>query len=363
MAGKVYITENGSGGRGRTSSGAARGSAGNRAAASRGTAAGAGASRGADGNSRNSSSRSGQSSGAGSSSYISGSSRGTEGRDSALRVNDKEIEELARKMLRKKERTRRGVLIAVAALAVIAIGVFVYYEVIDHKNKLVNQMFNTVKDKHGEESIFTNPAVNDDSVVVHLDEAKDVPDVLPEYREMLAINSKLIGWLKIDPSDSPDGFPVAQTTDNEYYLTHDLKQNNDRNGTIFMDTNCDVLKPSTNLILYGHNMRSGKMFGQLSKYQDESYYEKHKTITFDTIYEHGTYEIMYVFHAKILKETEVAFKYYQFIDAYSEVEFDSYMNEMAEMSLYDTGVTASFGDRLLTLSTCDNIDENGRFVV
>ena len=62
-------------------------------------------------------------------------------------------------------------------------------------------------------------------------------------------------------------------------------------------------------------------------------------------------------------EDDIVFKYYQFIDCYSEQEFDSYMQEMAAMSLYDTGVIAEYGDRLLTLSTCDNSVEDGRFVV
>ncbi len=70
-----------------------------------------------------------------------------------------------------------------------------------------------------------------------------------------------------------------------------------------------------------------------------------------------------MFRSRVYKEEDVVFKYYQFIDANTEQEFDSYMNEMAEMSLYDTGVTAEFGDQLLTLSTCDYQEKNGRFVV
>jgi sortase B len=65
----------------------------------------------------------------------------------------------------------------------------------------------------------------------------------------------------------------------------------------------------------------------------------------------------------VYSEEDVNFKYYQFIKAGSAKEFDSYMEEMAAMSLYDTGVTASYGDKLLTLSTCDYFEVNGRFVV
>ena len=84
---------------------------------------------------------------------------------------------------------------------------------------------------------------------------------------------------------------------------------------------------------------------------------------FDTIYEKGTYEVMYAFRTHIYNTDEIVFKYYQFIDANSEAEFDSAMEAMSELSLYDTGVTASYGDRLLTLSTCDYQENNGRFAV
>jgi sortase B len=200
------------------------------------------------------------------------------------------------------------------------------------------------------------------NVVIHYDtETKDTPEVLDEYKNLLNKNQKLIGWVKID--DTNIDYPVMQTTDNEYYLDHNLNQEYDKNGSIFMDKDCDVIKPSTNFILYGHHMKSGQMFGGLDKYQDKSYAEKHPYISFDTIYEHGTYQVMYVFRSKVYSEEDVNFKYYQFIDALSETEFDSNMQEMAAMSLYDTGVTAQYGDRLLTLSTCDYQEKNGRFVV
>ena len=105
------------------------------------------------------------------------------------------------------------------------------------------------------------------------------------------------------------------------------------------------------------------MFGSLNKYKSESYLQEHPTIQFDTLYEHGTYQVMYVFQSKVFSEEEVTFKYYQFINASSEKEFNSYMNEMARLSLYDTGVSASYGDKLLTLSTCDYQENKGRFVV
>ena len=175
------------------------------------------------------------------------------------------------------------------------------------------------------------------------------------------MNKKLIGWVKI--ADTNIDYPVMQTSDNEYYLDHNLNQEYDRNGSIFMDKDCDVLKPSTNYILYGHHMKSGKMFGKLHLYEKEDYYKKHPYIQFDTIYEEGTYEVMYVFRSRVYQKDEVVFKYYQFFEVATPEEFDSNMNEMKQLSLYDTGVTARYGDKLITLSTCDNSEQDGRFVV
>lgn len=185
--------------------------------------------------------------------------------------------------------------------------------------------------------------------------------VLDEYKSLYNQNKNLIGWLEI--ADTNIDYPVMQTADNEYYLDHNINQEEDKNGTLFLDSACDVVKPSTNFIIYGHNMRSGNMFGNLDKYKSESYYKDHPMIRFDTIYEKGTYQVMYAFMSHIYKEDEIAFKYYQFIDAASEQEFDSDMRSMQEMALYDTGVTAQYGDRLLTLSTCDYEESDGRFVV
>jgi sortase B len=154
-----------------------------------------------------------------------------------------------------------------------------------------------------------------------------------------------------------------QTSDNEYYLEHNFNQEYDKNGSLFLDYNCSIYPRSTNLIIYGHHMKSGNMFGNLQKYAKESYEKEHSVIQFDSIYEKATYQVMYVFRSQVYNEDDAVFKYYQFIEANSEGEFDYYMQEMAALSLYDTGVTASYGDSLLTLSTCDSSQTDGRFVV
>ena len=268
---------------------------------------------------------------------------------------DEEMQKQILHELHKRE-VRRKLIIGLSSL--VAVFCFGYFGIYYYFNARTSMDYETLASLKGSDVLANAPKANE--ISLHKT-GFQLPDVLDEYKTLYEKNKKLIGWLKID--DTNIDYPVMQTSDNEYYLTHNLNQEYDKNGSIFMDKDCDVLKPSTNFILYGHHMASGKMFGKLGLYQKKSYYEEHPYIQFDTIYDKGTWQVMYVFRSRVYKEEDVVFKYYQFIDANTEQEFDSYMNEMAEMSLYDTGVTAKFGDQLLTLSTCDYQETDGRFVV
>lgn len=272
-------------------------------------------------------------------------------------VSEEEVQE----ELRRQEKRRKWTVALCAAAAAVCLGYFCVY--LYFNQRTTNNYDELIALKAKADAGAMPSRQTTEEVVIHYTEEgeQEIPEVLDEYKNLVNKNKKLIGWIKID--DTNIDYPVMQADDNEYYLDHNLNQEYDKNGSIFMDKDCDVLKPSTNLILYGHHMKSGKMFGSLDRYSDQKYFEEHRYIDFDTIYEKGIYEVMYVFRSRVYSEGEVVFKYYQFIDALSEKEFDSNMNEMAADSLYDTGVTASYGDRLLTLSTCDYQEKNGRFVV
>lgn len=260
-------------------------------------------------------------------------------------------------VLTKKElRVRKTVMGVLLLTAVLCLGYFGIYCMEAWKVDRENRRLSNIK-----ENETVNNMYQDEVVEAQVGEETKYFKVLDQYKSLYHQNQNLIGWLKI--ADTIIDYPVMQTGDNDYYQNHNINLEEDRNGALFMDTDCDVRLPSTNYIIYGHNMRSGKMFGSLDQYESEKFYKEHKTIQFDTIYEEGTYEVMYVFRSRVYQKDDVVFKYYQFIDANSEEEFNSYMNEMAAMSLYDTGVTASYGDHLLTLSTCDYEEEDGRFVV
>lgn len=263
----------------------------------------------------------------------------------------------------KRQEKRRRIVIALCGLLGAACLIYVgFYGFEDYRTrKNYEELAGLKQDKNPITGVQTDDLDAQKPVINYTQEDTELPEVLEEYKLLYNKNKKLIGWLKID--DTNIDYPVMQTNNNEYYLDHNINQEKDRNGALFLDKNCNVVKRSTNLIIYGHHMKSGRMFGNLDDYESEKYYKKHPIIQFDTIYEKGTYEIMYVFRSKVYKEDEVVFKYYQFIECYSEKEFESNMQEMAKISLYDTGVKAEYGDKLLTLSTCDSTVEDGRFVV
>lgn len=259
------------------------------------------------------------------------------------------------KQLHLQEKKRKSLVFLFGAIALACLiyvgGYYFFYQ----KNDVDYKKLAQLKDKDSE-----NVSVETPYTVTYTDET-DAPPVLEKYKTLLNKNKRLIGWLKID--DTNIDYPVMQTENNEYYLDHNFNQEYDKNGSLFLDKDCDIVNPNINMIIYGHHMKSGKMFGNLNYYSKESYYKEHPRIYFDTIYEEGVYEIMFVFRSRIYNEEDIVFKYYQFIDVNSEDEFNSAMEEMRRMSLYDTGVSAVYGDRLITLSTCDNSETDGRFVV
>lgn len=221
----------------------------------------------------------------------------------------------------------------------------------------------------GVEVIFQNS-----SVAAVMAEHQSTPVILPEYIDLYHQNSDLIGWLSIE--DTVIDYPVMQCiADENYYLTHDFYREENKNGCLVLDNDSvagvgtrrqnyeNGTRPSTNLIIHGHTMRSGQMFGSLRLYEDEEYGMSHSTICFDSLYERREYELIAVFYSQIFYENEDVFKYYKFFQADTREAFDDWYSNIKELSLYDTGVTAEFGDEFITLSCCAYHVENGRFVV
>lgn len=187
--------------------------------------------------------------------------------------------------------------------------------------------------------------------------------VLYRYSVLYARNADMAGWIQIE--DTVINYPVMLTPDDEeYYLKKGFDKKYDINGIPFMDARCSVEEPTTNFLIYGHNMKNGSMFSTLLKYEQEEFYDMHPVIRFDTVYERAEYEIVGVFRTQIPYETDAdAYRYYAFIDTKDPKEYDAYIRYVKEMSFYDTEITAEYGTQLLTLSTCDRSVEEGRFVV
>lgn len=188
-------------------------------------------------------------------------------------------------------------------------------------------------------------------------EAED--ETLLQYMKLYEHNSDFIGWIKIDETNI--SYPVMQSKNEpNFYLKHAFDKSYSDYGCPYIQENCAV-GGSDNLVIYGHHMKNGSMFSDLENYKNEDFYKEHKTISFDTLFERSEYEIVAVF--KTVAYSEEGFRYYHFVSAESAEDFDSYIAKCKELGFYDTGVNVEYGDKLITLSTCEYSQNNGRLVV
>lgn len=180
--------------------------------------------------------------------------------------------------------------------------------------------------------------------------------MLEAYYELYTRNNDMSGWINI-PDTSID-YPVVQYSDNNFYLHRDFNKKHQSSGIPFLDFQCS--ENSSNDIIYAHNMKNGSMFASLTKYDNKAFYETHKQLIYDTVYDKGRYMVFAVFTTTVGSKNE--FKYYEYTDMDKE-HFDEYVKKAKELSLYETGITPTYGDRLLTLSTCAYHTSDERFVV
>lgn len=169
-------------------------------------------------------------------------------------------------------------------------------------------------------------------------------------------NQDVIGYLEIP--DTTISYPVMQSKDNpDFYLNHDIDKNYSFYGTPYLSAYCDLEK-SDNLIIYGHNINGGKMFGALIQLRDENFYKKHKDILFTTK-DKKKYKIF-----SVISVNKNDFQYWKFVMAQDEPDYDKFINKARQYSIYDIDITPKYGEKILTLSTCDNSrGDDYRFVV
>ena len=174
------------------------------------------------------------------------------------------------------------------------------------------------------------------------------------------INSDVVGWIKIENTNID--YPVMQNGD--YYLHRNIYKNYSSHGTPYLAEYCNI-QYSDNLIIYGHHMNDNSMFAQLDNYKKHSFYENHKYIKFYSYYNgitiEKTYEIAIAF--KTVVYSDKGFKYYNYTNFSDVQELNDFIENCRKLEFYNTGIDINYGDKLITLSTCEYSQKNGRIVV
>ena len=226
--------------------------------------------------------------------------------------------------------------------------------------------YNAMEEKRSRETVQQLRSMRDVGIAPRVDSSQTDTEkqdaITTSYERLFEANADMIGWLNI-PGTQID-YPVMQTLeDEEYYLRRNFYKEKDKNGCLLMDTDSDIHMAGANLIIHGHNMKSGDMFGTLQDYQDQEYGMEHNKLYLYTRDEKREYELIAVFFSKVYLQTDQVFKYYQYFGGEDQDAFDSFYSNIKKLSLYDTGAEAEYGDEFLTLSTCAYQTKNGRFVV
>jgi sortase B len=178
----------------------------------------------------------------------------------------------------------------------------------------------------------------------------------PEYvKKTISQNPNIIGRISIEGTEI--NYPVVQTDNNEYYLSHNYNYEEDKNGSIFMDYRCDIddFSKTKNMIIYGHRMKDGSMFKGLLDYEDQEFFLENRIIQFDSINSEYRWKVFSVF------ETTTDFYYIDTEFPYDEMWLN-FLEECIQLSIHKTNTSFYKDDIVLTLSTC-TMDQNGRFVV
>ena len=265
----------------------------------------------------------------------------------------------------------KKLLIGMIALLVAICGVSTYFHI---KNKMEN--------KRTYETVAAEVAATEDSTAVSATEAAVNPYTnnisgvngnggnggnsgnSQSYANTMtsASNPDMVGWIKINGTNI--NYPVMQTPENpDYYLDHDFYKNQSVYGCPYVQANCDVKTPSDNVIVYAHHMNDGSMFANLELFRSKDFWSSHKTISFDTLDNKANYDILAVFAISVDESDKKAFKFYEFVNSYDPDHFSTFIAKCKALSFYETGVSAKYGDKLLTLATCEYTHDNGRLVV
>lgn len=208
--------------------------------------------------------------------------------------------------------------------------------------------------------IEENPDLNTTNVDTEIEKSEEKSSNKYNLENIAKINSDVIGWIKIENTNID--YPVMQNGD--YYLHRNIYKNYSSHGTPYLAEYCNI-QYSDNLIIYGHHINDNSMFAQLDNYKKHSFYENHKYIKFYSYYNgktiEKTYEVAIAF--KTVVYSDKGFKYYNYTNFSDVQELNDFIENCRKLESYNTGIDINYGDKLITLSTCEYSQKNGRIVV
>ncbi len=185
------------------------------------------------------------------------------------------------------------------------------------------------------------------------------PPVQESFKALLEVNPDTVGYLTIGDMVS---LPVVQRVNsNGYYLFHDFDRLKTREGTLFLDGVNRLVPEDDCLIIYGHNMRNGTMFGRLDEFEKLSTLKANAVVHFDTLYANHLYVPFAAFTASMDKTSSRYFEVRRFL--MTPEEFTGFISELKQRSKFDIPVDAVQGDSILLLVTCDYTNTDGRFIL
>lgn len=268
---------------------------------------------------------------------------------------------------------RKIVFLSSSAVFIVCLGLIGNYFWENHQNAmLMDEM----------QSLYVDDPAEDPTEDMQTSTEQEVYEyygLMASAKNLLEVNPDVVGWISIP--DTKISYPVLQrkhpdpdeTEPNDYYLTRNIRNEETRAGSIFLDyrANFDyvennrlVAPNSGNLVIYGHNMRDYSMFGSLKEYVNTAgYYENHPIVEFNSNYRKYVFKIFAMIIVDIDDQTETRFDYWNKLDFADEADYYDFVNEIKRRTIRTTEVDVQYGDQLLALSTCNGTFEQGRLVL
>lgn len=177
----------------------------------------------------------------------------------------------------------------------------------------------------------------------------------PDYQSYYDLNNDMVGWIKIE--DTVIDYPILQGDDNSYYLKHDINKNEYFYGSIILDFRCDIKNMARNTMVYGHNMKKNIMFHELVSYKNSDFFEQHRIIEMNTLYDQMKWEVFSVY------VVDGGYSYAISYPLDKDDEFQAYIDDIYARNIYQNNIEITMEDKLLTLVTCSYEFDNARTII